>query len=105
MKRGARSVRGAMGTYAVVAAIALLLTAAALFFGPGLTPARARVMLRADGSCSGAVLERPGSQIELRPGQATSLAPGSWRARLFFADGRVDDRELQLRADELIELP
>ncbi|GJM20712.1 MAG: hypothetical protein DHS20C15_06270 [Planctomycetota bacterium] len=105
MKPGARSIRGAMGTYAVVAVIALALIALLLRFGPSLKPARAELTLPGDAGWSGAVLSGPDDTLELAPGETLRLPAGAWSLRLFTDDGRVVDRALQLHPDEQHTLP
>lgn len=100
MKPGARSIRGAMGTYAVVALIALVLVALLLRYGPDLRPARAQFTLPEAAGWSGAVLSRADATWELSAGESLELPPGAWKLRLFADDGSVEDRALTLSADE-----
>ena len=100
MKPGARSIRGAMGTYAVVALVALIVVALLLRYGPDLRPARAQVTLPAEAGWSGAVLSRADATWELSAGESLELPPGTWKLRLFAHDGAVEDRALTLSADE-----
>lgn len=100
MKRGARSIRGAMGTYTAVAALAVVIIMLVLHFGPSLRPSSARVTLPARAGWSGAVLRRGDTLLELAPGQTLGVGAGAWELRLFAEDGSVEQRQLELRADE-----
>jgi len=103
MKLGARSLRGAMGTYTAAAALAVVIIMLVLHYGPSLRPSSARVVLPARAGWSGAVLRRGDTLLELAPGQTRSIAVGAWELRLFADDGSVEERSVELREDELRE--
>lgn len=95
MALGARSLRGAMGTYAIVGALAVGALALVLWLG-GPEPPVAQVTLPAEGPWSGAVLDDGRTQLELRRGQRASAPPGRYRLTLLGADGAAQVRELDL---------
>jgi len=97
--RGARSLRGALGTYAAVGAVAVLALALTLWWG-GPQPPDALVTLRADGACTGAVLDDGVQRHALQPGGALRLPPGRYRVTLLDASGAGQVRELLLPAGE-----
>ena len=94
---GARSLRGAMGTYAIVGALAVAALALVLWLG-GPEPQAAQVTLPAEGPWSGAVLDDGHAQLELRRGQSLQAPPGRYRLTLLGADGASQTRELDLPA-------
>ncbi|HEX5009086.1 MAG TPA: hypothetical protein VFY71_01700 [Planctomycetota bacterium] len=101
MARGARSLRGALGTYAAVAAAAVVVLAVVLWIG-GPQPARARVRLPADGPWDGAVLDGGLGQLSVRPGEPLSVPPGHYRVTLLGPEGRARQLELDLPAGETV---
>jgi hypothetical protein len=95
MAVGARSLRGAMGTYAVVGALAVAALALVLWLG-GPEPAAAQLTLPAGGPWTGAVLDDGHAQLELQAGQSLKLPPGRYRITLLGAGGASQLRELEL---------
>jgi hypothetical protein len=94
---GARSLRGAMGTYALVGALAVAALALVLWLG-GPRPPSAEVTLPADAPWTGAVLDDGHAQLALQRGQTVQAPPGHYRLTLLGADGRSATRELDLAA-------
>lgn len=104
MARGARSLRGALGTYAAVAAAAVVALAVVLWIG-GPEPARAIVRLPPDGPWDGAVLDGGLGQLSLRPGEPLAVPPGHYRITLLGPEGRARQLELDLAAGETVLPP
>lgn len=100
MKRGARSLRGAMGTYAAVGALAVLGLALVLWLGGPEVPA-AEVTLPLQAGLDGAVLESGGVRHALEPGQTLRLPPGRYRLTLLPAGAPPELREIELPAGPL----
>lgn len=97
MKLGARSLRGAMGTYAAVGVLAMAALALVLWLG-GPEPPSVQVTLSAEGPWSGAVLDDGHAQLELHRGESVQAPPGRYRLTLLGADGASEVRELNLPA-------
>lgn len=97
MKRGARSLRGAMGTYAAVGAVAVLVLALVLWLG-GPEPPAAEVTLPAQAGLAGAVLEAGGVRHALQPGQTLRLPPGRYRLTLLPPGAPPELSEIDLAA-------
>jgi hypothetical protein len=104
MARGARSLRGALGTYAAVGAAAVALLALVLWIG-GPRPPHATVRLPADGPWDDAVLDGALGQHALHRGQPLDLPPGHYRVTLHAPDGRATLLELDLPAGETLLSP
>ena len=104
MARGARSLRGALGTYAAVCAAAVVALAVVLWMG-GPEPARARISLPADGPWDSAVLDDGREQLTLQRGQPLVAPPGHYRVTLLAADGRAQLLELDLPAGDTVLPP
>jgi hypothetical protein len=94
---GARSLRGAMGTYALVGALAVAALALVLWLG-GPRPPSAQVTLAADSPWTGAVLDDGHAQLALKRGETVRAPPGHYRLTLLGADGHSETRELDLPA-------
>lgn len=107
MKRGARSIRGAMGTYFWVSAGALVVLALVLHFGPDGEPAGVRVELPADTPWQGVTLDAGdgGHGWALAPGESVQLQPGSWRLTIFAADGTSERRSLLVQGERVVLEP
>ena len=84
-RRGARSIRGAMGTYTYVSAATVLLLALVLWLGPGGGEKTTQVSLAA--GWQGALLESGPNSWELNAGEMFALPSGSYRLTLFADDG------------------
>jgi hypothetical protein len=102
--RGARSLRGAMGTYAAVGAAAVLVLAIVLWIG-GPEPEAALVRLPPDGAWDAAVLDDGRSQLTLRRDAPLSVPPGRYRVTLLGPEGRSQLLELDLPAGETVLPP
>jgi hypothetical protein len=94
---GARSLRGAMGTYAAVGALAVLVLALVLWIGGPQAPV-AQVTLPAAAGLLGAVLESGQARHALSPGATLALPPGRYRLTLLRSAGPPERRELELAA-------
>ena len=93
---GARSLRGAMGTYALTAAVAVLLLALVLWLGPWDRAGRPSVLLDPAGPWVEGTLDDGTRVWELVPGVALELPPGSYRLTLFDGAGASRQRRLEL---------
>jgi len=96
MALGARSLRGAMGTYAWTALAAVLALALVLWLGPWDGQPRATVTLDPDGPWSEGALDDGLRVWELRPGEPLELPPGPYRVTLFGPAGAELRAELEL---------
>jgi hypothetical protein len=96
---GARSLRGAMGTYALVAALLVAALALVLWIG-GPRPPAARLALPAQGPWDSAVLDAGQVQASLRRGASVQVAPGHYRLTLMGPGGRSEVREIDLPEGE-----
>jgi len=98
-KRGARSIRGALGTYVWVSAAFVALLAVVLWLGPGLGSLLGgpRVVLQLAPAWEGATLEDDMARSwELRAGGELELPPGRYVLTLFGAGGVTHREELEL---------
>ena len=96
MKRGARSIRGALGTYTWVSAGLVLALGLVLWFGWDDEGPRVLVTLP-EGDWLGATLQGEEGLVELRAGEERALPPGRYRLTLFPAAGApVEGGELEL---------
>jgi hypothetical protein len=95
MRRGARSIRGAMGAYALAGVLAVAVLALVLWVG-GPSPQRCVVELPADAPWTSAVLDDGRSLHALFPGERIELLPGSYRLTLEDARGGSELRTLDL---------
>ena len=96
---GARSLRGAMGTYAIVGALLVAALALVLWIG-GPRPLTAHVALPAAGPWDSAVLDGGHVHVGLQRGSSAQIAPGRYRLTLLGAGGRSDVRDLDLPAGD-----
>lgn len=103
-RRGARSIRGALGTYLWVSAGLVVVLALVLAFGPDGQPELVRVELHADTPWQGVTLDRGdgGSGWALAPGEAVEVPPGSWRLTIFERDGVSHRWPVELSGEQLL---
>jgi len=95
---GARSIRGALGTYAVCAVLLVGLLGLVLWLGPSGATAGVTLLLPAEGPWQGAALDEGGARFELRAGEQLELPAGSYRLTRFLRDGRSEQQPLELPA-------
>ncbi len=100
MRRGARSIRGALGTYLWVSSAAVVALALVLWLGPDGAPETTRVVLAP--GWEGATLDVDGRTWELRAGAELELPPGTYRVTLFAPDGEPERRELELSGELVV---
>ncbi len=96
MKRGARSIRGAMGTYFWVSLALLLVLGVVLWQGLGADD-RGWVTLPTASAWSRATLDDGRSIVELRPGERVRVTPGLYRVNRF--DGHGDSAPATVELD------
>ena len=91
MRRGARSVRGAMGAYALAAFGAVVVLGAVLWL---IWPRDqvSYVMLSADSAWTHAVLDDGVAQVAVARGEQVRAEPGEYRLTLMADDGRSEQR-------------
>ncbi len=99
MKRGARSIRGALGTYLWVSSAAVVLLGLVLWMRPGLPPELTE--LRMSDGWEGALLEQDGQSWELRPGSPQRVPPGRYRVTLFGAGAPPVRQQLEVLGEFL----
>ena len=99
MRRGARSLRAALGSYAVAALAAvglLLLLLLLLLHHTGSRPEGATVALPADAAWCAATLDDGRQLWELRAGETRELPPGHYRLTLFDDRGGTRQQDVDL---------
>jgi len=95
---GLRSLRGALGTYALAAVLLVAGLVLAVALGDPVLPDLAEVELPAREGWEGGVLERSGRRVQLLPGEVVELPPGRYLLTLVSTAGEVERRELELEA-------
>jgi len=95
MRPGARSIRGAMGAYALAGAVAVALLALVLWIG-GPEPERCFVALPADSPWTSATLDDGHSQRVVERGQRIEAPPARYRVTLQDAEGGSELRTLEV---------
>ncbi len=82
MKPGARSIRGAMGTYFWVSVVALVATAVWLASGGVEGAPVSQAILPADSGWAGATVGDGLHSVELEPGMSVGVSAGRWHVTL-----------------------
>jgi hypothetical protein len=95
MRRGARSIRGAMGAYALAGALAVAALGVVLWIGGPEAP-RCEVTLPADARWTHAVLDDGRTQRTVERGQRIEAPPARYRVTLLGADGASEHREVEV---------
>jgi len=95
MRPGARSIRGAMGAYALAGFLAMVLLALVLWIG-GPAPARSLVLLPDSSPWISATLDDGRNLRTLRRGDRVEAPPASYRVTLFDAQGGHEERTLEV---------
>jgi hypothetical protein len=98
-RRGARSIRGAMGTYLWVSAAAVVTLGLVLWFGPDWELPATQVTLAP--GWEGALLDDGARSWELRADEICALAPGSYQLTLFASDGEAVVRSVEVSGEAL----
>ena len=98
-KRGARSIRGAMGTYLWVSAAAVVALGLVLWYGPDWQAPTTQVTLAP--GWEGALLDDGSRSWELRAAETCAVAPGSYRLTLFAPDGEAIVRSVEVFGEAL----
>jgi hypothetical protein len=93
MRRGARSIRGAMGAYTLAAFVAVLLLGGVLYLAWPTDPT-SYVTLAADSTWVHAVLDDGTRQVAVERGQRVPAPPGDYRVTLLDGAGRSELRSL-----------
>ena len=97
MRRGARSIRGALGAYLTASLVALAALGLALWLGwPSFAGRGTRVELAADSGWTQAALDDGRRQYTLEPGRGIEVPPGEYRLTLLGPDGRTESRRITL---------
>jgi len=104
VKPGARSIRGALGTYAWVTLGTMGAFLFVLWLGPCGGPADAKLTLAPDGGWIGATVDDGRRLWDLEPAESLSLPSGSYRVTLFAEEGRVRRGQLKLAEGQAIVL-
>ena len=103
MRRGARSIRGALGAYLTASLVALAALGLALWLGwPSFGGRGARVELAADSGWTQAALDDGRRQYSLEPGQHVAVPPGDYRLTLLSPDGRTESRRITVDDSPLV---
>ena len=95
MRPGARSIRGAMGAYALAGFLLVALLALVLWIG-GPEPQRCYVTLPADSRWTSAALDDGRSLRTLQRGERVEAPPARYRVTLLDAEGRSEERTLDV---------
>jgi hypothetical protein len=97
VRRGARSLRGALGAYLAASVIALALLALVLWLGwPRGAGGGGGVELAAESAWAEAALDDGHRQFSVGRGQRVAVPPGHYRLLLRSPDGRTESRELDV---------
>ena len=100
MRRGARSIRGALGTYLWVSSAAVIALAVVLWLGPQWWPRTTRVVLAP--GWEGAILADEGRTWELRGDAELELRPGTYRVTLFAPGGATERVALEVSGERVV---
>jgi hypothetical protein len=95
VRPGARSIRGAMGAYALAGLLAVVLLGLVLWVG-GPEPQRCLVALPADSPWSSAALDDGRSLRTVLRGERIEAPPARYRVTLLDAQGRTEQRTLDV---------
>ncbi len=104
MAPGARSIRGAMGAYAAAGVVAVALLALVLWIG-GPEPERSFVALPGDSPWASAALDDGRSLRTVLRGQRIEAPPAHYRVTLLDAEGRSEERALEVNGPLTTLLP
>jgi len=102
VRRGARSIRGALGAYLTAALVALAALALVLWLGWPSPGGHAQVELAADSGWSEAALDDGRRQYSLEPGRGIEVPPGDYRLTLLASDGRTESRRVAVGSEPLL---
>jgi hypothetical protein len=97
MRPGARSIRGAMGAYALAGALSVAALAVVLWWGWPDAP-RCEVELPADSPWVEAVLDDGRTLRTVQRGERIEAPPASYRVTLLDAGGRSEQRTVEIAA-------
>lgn len=102
MRRGARSIRGALGAYVWASGALVLGLALVLWWRPRAEHVT-RVELPDDPALIGATLQSDALDLplELARGASLDVPPGDYRLRLFLSDGTVRESSLRVEGERL----
>ena len=103
MRRGARSIRGALGAYLTASLVALAALGLALWLAwPSFAGRGTQVELAADSGWTQAALDDGRRQYSLEPGRGLEVPPGDYRLTLLGPDGRTESRHVAVGTESLV---